>query len=99
ALALTNSGMVLTRAGEIAAAIDGEAGGDPATRAAFVVSAFERILGRSPTRAEQSECAAGLARLAGALAAEGSAGRTPEARARAALVHVLLNHNDFVMIR
>jgi hypothetical protein len=100
ALAMTNSGMVLTKAGEIAAAIDREVGGGPSTRGAFVVSAFERILGRPPTGAERSECAAGLAQLAGAFAAEGAqSGRPPEARARSALVHVLLNHNDFVTIR
>ena len=67
-----------------------------------MVAAFERILGRAPSDAEQSECEAGLARLAGAFAAEGrneSPGRTPEARARSALVHVLLNHNDFITIR
>ena len=45
----TNSGMVLTRAGEIASVIDREAGGGPQARSAFVSSAFERILGRAPT--------------------------------------------------
>ena len=103
ALAMINSGMVLTRAGR-------DRRGDrprsraigPATRPAFVVAAFERILGRAPTEAEQSECEAGLARLAAAFAAEAGTndpGRTPEARARSALVHVLLNHNDFITIR
>jgi hypothetical protein len=100
ALALSNGALVLTRAGDIATAINQEVGSEPATRAAFVVSAFERILSRSPTVPERSECEAGLARLAGAFAAEPSAGRTsPERRARSALVHVLLNHNDFVSIR
>ena len=48
ALALTNSGIALARAAEIAAAIDNEVGESdtPAVRAAFVVSAFERLLGR-----------------------------------------------------
>jgi hypothetical protein len=102
ALALTNSGMVLTRAAEIAAAIDREVAVEPASRTAFVAAAFERILGRSPTRAEQAECEAGLTRLVEAFRAERGAnasGLTPEARARSALVHVLLNHNDFVTIR
>ena len=82
--------------------IDREAGADPSlsTRTAFVVSAFESILGRLPTSSERSECEAGLERLAGAFAAEAArSGSTPEARARSALVHVLLNHNDFVTIR
>ncbi|MGP0064140.1 MAG: DUF1549 domain-containing protein [Isosphaeraceae bacterium] len=104
ALAMINSGMVLTRAGQIATAIDREVGADasPSTRDAFVDSVFERILGRAPVGAELLECRAGLARLAEAFAAEkGGAdpGRTPESRARSALVHVLLNHNDFITIR
>ena len=100
ALAMTNSGMVLTRALEIAAAIDREVGGAPSMRSRFVVSAFERILGRLPSGAESGACEAALARLAGALAREGAKpGQAPEARARSALVHVLLNHNDFVTIR
>ena len=101
ALALSNSGMVLTRAGQIAAAIDREVGAEPspAIRAAFVISAFERILGRSPRVAEQAECEAGLVSLAQAFSEEAAAARLPEARARSALVHVLLNHNDFITIR
>jgi cytochrome c553 len=97
ALAMINSGMVLNRAGQIAAEIDRELGVGSA-RSAFVVAAFEQILGRAASDAERSECEAALSRLAGAFAAE-AAGRTPEDRARSALVHVLLNHNDFVTIR
>ena len=100
ALALSNSGMVLDprrrhRVG------DRPRGRRRARRArrAFVDSAFERILGRVPTEAERAECAAGLARLAEAFASEGKNAAPPEARARSALVHVLLNHNDFVSIR
>jgi hypothetical protein len=99
ALALSNSGMVLTRAGDIASVIDSEVGDGTQARSAFVDSAFERILGRTPTKAERSECAAGLVRLAEAFAAEGKNAAPPEARARKALAHVLLNHNDFVAIR
>jgi chemotaxis protein histidine kinase CheA len=101
ALAMINSGMVLTRAGQIATEIEHELGAAP-SRAAFVAAAFEDILGRAPSVAEQSECESALARLAGAFGSEGAAatpGRTPEARARSALVHVLLNHNDFITIR
>ena len=99
ALALTNSGMILNRAGDIATVIDREVGGDPSARVAFVDSAFERVLGRAPTEAERAECASGLARLAEAFASEAKKAAPPEARARSALVHVLLNHNDFVSIR
>jgi hypothetical protein len=100
ALALTNSGMVLARAAQIAAAVDRKVGDGPASRTAFVAAAYERILGRPPTHAEQAECEAGLARLADALKAAADAPVRPlEPRARSALVHVLLNHNDFVTIR
>jgi hypothetical protein len=99
ALALSNSGMVLARAGDIASVIDTDLGTGPRTQGAFVDSAFERILGRMPTEAERYECARGLARLAEAFASEGKNANSPEARARSALVHVLLNHNDFISIR
>ena len=101
ALALTNSAIALARAAGIAAEIDAEVGGRdiPEARSAFVVSAFERTLGRPPTAGEQSECPR-VDRLRDAFAS-----RTPQwaqsltQKARAALVHVLLNHNDFVSIR
>jgi len=99
ALALTNSGMVLTRARDIAFSIDREVGGGASARGAFIDSAFERVLGREPTEAERTECAAGLVQLAGAFSSESTKFDSPEARARSALVHVLLNHNDFVSIR
>jgi hypothetical protein len=99
ALALSNSGMVLARAADIAAAIDGEVGGDTAARARFIESAYVRLLGRGPTELERAECSSGVARLADALGSEHGNAVPPEARARSALVHVLLNHNDFVTIR
>ena len=71
-LALMNSGMVLAGAVRIAAVIDRAVGEGPATRPAFVLAAYERILGRSPLHAEQAECEAGLARLAAAFEAEPS---------------------------
>jgi hypothetical protein len=102
ALAMINSGMVSSRASEIAAAVDREVGAGVAWRSAFVTAAYERILGRSPSVAELAQCEAGLASLARAIRGEvgtDAAMRDVEARARAALVHVLLNHNDFVTIR
>ncbi len=99
ALALSNSGMILTRAAEIAAATSIEVGAGTAARTAFVDSAFVRILGRNPTTAERAEAVAGLARLAQAFAPEPKPNHDAGSEARAALVHVLLNHNDFVSIR
>ena len=89
-----------TRAGEIASVIDREVGGGRSARAAFVDSAFERILGRAPTAAERAECAVGPRPTGrGVRVGRKSRPAPPEARARSALVHVLLNHNDFVTIR
>jgi hypothetical protein len=101
ALALSNSSIALARAAEIATAIDKEVGDSdtPVTGAAFVVSAFERALGRAPTEGEHAECTAALERLRRVFASEGQAGTTAHLKARAALVHVLINHNDFVSIR
>ncbi len=101
ALALNNSAVALGRATEIAATIDKEVGDSdmPSAQAAFVVSAFERVLGRTPTAGEKTECATALDRLRSVFASENRAGSVPYRKARAALVHVLLNHNDFVSIR
>jgi hypothetical protein len=101
ALAMTNSAIALARAGEIAAEIDREVGGSDTreVRSAFVLSAFERVLGRTPTVAERAECALALERLQGVFVSERRAGTPPHVKSRAALVHVLLNHNDFVSIR
>jgi hypothetical protein len=99
ALALSNSAMVLARAALIASNIESGIGVDPGARGEFIASAFERILGRAPSDAELALCAAGLIRLAQAFAAEGKNSARSEARARSALVHVLLNHNDFISIR
>jgi hypothetical protein len=101
ALALTNSGVSLAGAAEIAAMIDSEVGeaDAPDVRSAFVVSAFERVLGRTPSDRERFECAQALERLVGVFASESPNETVPHRKARAALVHILLNHNDFVSIR
>jgi len=101
ALALTNSSIALARAVEIAAAIDREVGeaDTPEVRAAFVASAFERLLGERRLLRSGLECEQALIRLREVFAADKTPGKPPHLRARADLVHVLLNHNDFVSIR
>jgi hypothetical protein len=77
--------------------------------ASFITAAFEHVLTRSPTSAEIAECSAFLEKMAkhhgtakGAPAADAE-GRMPSPdpviRAREQLVHVLLNHHEFVTIR
>jgi len=78
----------------------------------FVCAAFDRVLGRSPTAEEQAACEGYLITQASRLSdrsrltpfAAGPAASVlpaadPAQRAREDLVHVLLNHNDFVTIR
>ncbi|HLY73347.1 MAG TPA: PSD1 and planctomycete cytochrome C domain-containing protein [Planctomycetota bacterium] len=108
ALAMANSTLLLETSRLLAAALSKEA---PDSRL-FVVAAFERILSRAPTPAEQEECNGFLgaqARLLshpgnlvpfeGGTAAKVPPSTDPAQRAREDLVQTLFNHNDFVMIR
>ena len=99
ALVMANSKMVLSRAQDIAAVISREGGSSDAgpVPAAFVTSAFDRVLGRPPTAGEMAECQRTLATLTQTFTEERDP--APETRARASLVHVLLNHNDFITNR
>ncbi len=83
ALALANSELSLRMARRLAGVLSDQAGADAC---AFVTAAFERVLSRPPTDAERAECLRYLGRDAGS-------------RRRESLVHVLLNHHDFVTIR
>jgi hypothetical protein len=107
ALALANSPLALAQARKLATTLAAEATGD-----AFIAAAFERILGRGPTPDERAACAEYLAAQAQRLASPdrltpftaGTAPTVPPSgdpsqRARENLVHVLMNHNDFVTIR
>jgi hypothetical protein len=115
ALALSNSelelhqGRVLARTLWRAARAEAAAA-DP--EAAFLRAAFEQVLGRAPSAAEQAASAAFLARqramfrqqaaeIAAARQTGGAGGPAsdPAARARENLIHALLNHNDFVTVR
>ncbi len=104
ALALHNSALALNVSREVAKQL-AKADGD------FVRAAFERVLGRAPTADELKRCEQFL-RDATELYAKpekltpfpaGPAvtppATDPAQRAREDLVHVLLNHNDFVTVR
>jgi hypothetical protein len=84
ALALSNSKLSQTVAEAIARQLE------PAGPR-FVTAAFERLLGRAPTAAELAASTQFVAEQQGHY--------NSEARARQSLVHVLVNHNDFVTIR
>ncbi len=91
ALALANSELARRHARLLARDLAARAGLDPAS---FVTAAFEQVLSRAPTSAELSECVTFLRERA-------ARPRTadPALRARESLVHVLLNHHEFVTIR
>jgi hypothetical protein len=77
----------------------------------FVQDAFARILSRPPSSDEQTTCVTFLAEQAQRLSAPGLSAFTagpaasvppsadPKQRARENLVHVLMNHNDFLTVR
>jgi hypothetical protein len=109
ALALANSGLVLSQARLLARKLAAEQG--PA-RAAFVRAGFEHVLGRPPSPQEQALCvqflkeqtamlgnAGRLTPFAGASSASVAPSTDPKMRARENLINVLFNHNDFVTIR
>jgi mono/diheme cytochrome c family protein len=94
ALALSNGKLTLTLAAELAASIGQEVGPGDTTvvREAFITSAFARILGRAPTSRERAICVDALTEFA-------ADQRATLPQARAMLVHILLNHHDFITVR
>jgi hypothetical protein len=108
ALALANSDLSLRLARRLARALSIESGSNSSD---FVSAAFAHVLARFPTDAERAECLGFLgngaawtnhdrAQTARANDAECKVAATdPVVRRRESLVHVLLNHHDFVTIR
>jgi hypothetical protein len=109
ALALANSDLSLRQARRLARTLSMRLGSDSA---GFVTAAFEQVLSRPPTDSERVECLGYLGQSAnwGTTSSavwsptEGDPDcKTPSAdpalRRRESLVHVLLNHHDFVTIR
>jgi hypothetical protein len=103
-LALLNNDLVLRHARIVARSLHGE-GKDE-----FVRAAFERVLSRGPTAEEAAACAEFLEKQAANYAAmkprvlpADATGATPatepKLRARERLVHVLMNHHEFVTLR
>ena len=95
ALALANSRLASTAAAKVAERLVQDAASAPDD--AFIRTTFTTLLATVPTPAEHALCAESLAQFLAAAKERKSA--QPEAKARAALVHALLNHNDFITIR
>jgi hypothetical protein len=114
ALALANSTLALAQsrllARDLMKRLNEPAG--PKNASSFTRLAFTHVLGRAPTAEEQSACEQflanqstllgnpkGLATFSGGSANPVPPSADPQLRARESLVHVLLNHHEFVMIR
>ena len=95
ALTLANSNLSLTMARKMSENLENELGN--VSNEKFVVEAFRMILSVAPTPEEVSACLDALQRTTEALTKANHLQAT--VRARADLVHALLNHNDFVTIR
>jgi len=104
ALALANSDLARKHGRIVARTLHTKA----STDVAFVTMAFERVLARPATDAEKEECAAFLkeqttkyqaTKPPGSNTDDTQPAADPALRARENLVHVLLNHHDFVTVR
>jgi len=114
ALALANSQLSLEQSRHLAAELQKVAATEAPedARRRFIEVAFEQVLARSPSSKELDYCTEFLAaqtellsdpkqltQFAGGSSARVAPSRDPAQRARENLVHVLLNHNDFVTVR
>jgi hypothetical protein len=113
ALALVNSGISLDQSRILAKQIETEITSDQANfNRCFIESCFLQTLGRPPQESEANACLSFLVQQAQLLAnpdslteSKGTAAGTvkpspdPTTRARENLVHVLMNHNDFLTVR
>jgi hypothetical protein len=95
ALAMANSQLTLEMARKIAATTSADETVQADGDSAFVLAAFELLLARKPTSDEVAECLATMKQLRESLAERADT----DQRAQTAIVHALLNHNDFVTIR
>jgi hypothetical protein len=96
ALAMVNSRLAIRGAAEVAALIEAEVGGGEsvAESAEFIAQSFERVLTRAP-RPEERSAAEDYLEASAALSDQPDLWQ----HARAGLVLVLINHNDFVTVR
>ncbi|MEO2046171.1 MAG: DUF1549 domain-containing protein [Pirellulales bacterium] len=112
ALALVNSSLALGKSRLLAKMLWEEVGSDEQAQPQFIEVAYRQILSRGPAEEEVSMCLEFLGSQTGVLSktdtlttfkggdeAVVKPAADPEQRARENLVHVLMNHNDFVTVR
>jgi len=95
ALALANSKLSATAAAKLAERLAKDCA--DASEDEFIRVAFETVLALKPTDDERQACLESLAKFRAAL--ESRKHPQVESKARADLVHALLNHNDFITVR
>ncbi len=94
-LALWNSKLAMVAAGKINERLHTKLGN--VSDEAFVIAAFETVLGTTPTKAELAVCRDALIELQTALKDMKEPERTK--RSRLQVIQALINHNDFVTVR
>jgi hypothetical protein len=112
ALAIANSPLALQQSRMLAGRLSQVTGNSSDTNQAFIHMAFEQILTRPASDGELAMCekflasqaarladSTGFTQFAGERKVELGPATDSRQRARENLVHVLLNHNDFVTIR
>ena len=112
ALALVNSTLSICQSRVLARSLTEEVGAGQDGDDAFLTAAFEQILCRQPSAEERAACSEflqsqsarltapdSLTTVANGAAVPVAASEEPAQRARENLVHVLMNHNDFVTVR
>ena len=101
ALAMSNSRMAFTSAQKLTELIiaEIESGTSEVNPDTFVELAYEHVLNRRPTLAERDICAAAFAEFVTAAALDSGDASAAKHRACENLVHLLINHNDFITIR
>jgi hypothetical protein len=92
-LALANSRLVQTLAGAIGERLSVE------SHSEFVTAAYETILGRGPSAAERSITVEACESLVDQLARQGLGAAEARTGAHRHVAHVLVMHNDFLVIR
>ena len=95
ALAMANSRLTLEMSRLLSDRISGESPESSTQDTAFIREAFELLLARAPTEDEITTCQTTMEQLRTAISGQADA----STRAKTAIVHALLNHNDFVTIR
>lgn len=114
ALALANSSLLYAESRRLAGVLTQKVGSDDQAEInkQFMFAAYQQVLSRDPSESELQECREflaaqtekyrhpeGLQKFSTGTANSVAPSEVPHQRARENLVHVLLNHNDFIHVR